>query len=68
MTTLSVTTRYGLIIIYDRDNQGGMSGLLTRPVDRTKLMLGAFVWMDQNRRCFIFTGGSMNKGWTYTHM
>ena len=33
-----------------------MSGLLTMPVDRTNLVLGAFVWMDQNMHYFIFTG------------
>ena len=31
-------------------NRGDMSGLLTRPVDSTKPVLGAFVWMDGNRR------------------
>ena len=49
-------------------NQGDMSGLLTRPIDRTKPVLGDFVWVDWNRRYFIFTGRSMYKGWTYTHM
>ena len=43
-------------------NRGDMIGLLTRPVDRTKPVLGAFVWMDRNMRYFIFTGGSMDKG------
>ena len=38
-------------------NWGYMSGLLTRPVDRTKPVLGDSVWMDRNRRYFIFTGG-----------
>ena len=38
------------------------SGLLTRLVDITKPVLGAFVWMDQNRRYCIFNGGSMEKG------
>ena len=38
-------------------NRGDMSGLLTRPVDRTKPVLGAFFWVDRNRRYFIFTGG-----------
>ena len=38
-------------------NQGDMSGLLTIPVDRTKPLLVAFVWMDRNRLYFIFTGG-----------
>ena len=47
-------------------NQGDMCGLLTRPVDRTNPVLGAFVWMDRNRRYFICTGGSMEKGRTYT--
>ena len=47
-------------------NRGDMSGLLTRPVDKTKPVLGAFVWMDWNRRYFIFTGGSMEKGSPYT--
>ena len=36
-----------------------MSGFLTRPVDRMKQVLGAFVWMDRNRRYFICTGRSM---------
>ena len=31
-------------------------------------MLGAFVWMDLNRRYFIFTGGYMEKGRPYTRM
>ena len=43
-----------------------MSGLLTRPVDRTKPVLGDFVWMDRNMRYFIFTGGSTDKGRPYT--
>ena len=47
-------------------NQGDMSGFLTRPVDRTKPVLGDFVWMDRNRPSFVFTGGSMEKGWPYT--
>ena len=38
-------------------NQGDMSGLLTRPIDRTKPVLFDFFWMDQNRRYFNFTGG-----------
>ena len=37
-------------------NQVDMSGFLTRPVDRTKPALDAFVCMDRNRRYFIFTG------------
>ena len=49
-------------------NRGDISGLLTSPVYRTKPVLGAFVWMDQNRRYLIFTGVSMEKGRTYTHM
>ena len=49
-------------------NRGDMSGLLTRPLDRTKPVLGAFVWMDQNRQYFIFTGGLTEKGRPYTHM
>ena len=48
-------------------NRGDMSGLLTRPVDRTKLVLCGFVWMDQNRQYFIFTGVSTEKGRPYTH-
>ena len=48
-------------------NRGDMSGLLTNLVDRTKPVFGAFVWMDWNRRYFIFTGGSMDKGWPYTN-
>ena len=31
-------------------NRGYMIGLLTRPVESTKPVLGAFVWMDQNMR------------------
>ena len=45
-----------------------MSLLLTRPVDRKNPVLGAFVWMDQNRRYFIFTGASMEKRRPYTLM
>ena len=37
-------------------NWEDMSGLLTSPVDRTKPVLGVFVWMDWNRRYFISTG------------
>ena len=44
-----------------------MSGFLTRPVHRTKPVLGAFVWMDWNRRYFVFTGVLMDKGQLYTH-
>ena len=47
-------------------NRGYMSGLLTRPVDRTKPVLGDFVWIYRNRRYFIFTGGLMDKGRPYT--
>ena len=43
-----------------------MIGLLARLVDRTNPVLGAFVWMNHNRRYFIFTGGSMEKGRQYT--
>ena len=49
-------------------NRGDMSGLLTRLVDRKNLVLGTFVWVDRNRRYFIFTGGSMEKRRPYTHM
>ena len=49
-------------------NHGDMSGFLTRPVDRTKPVLRAFVWMDRNRRYFIFTVGSTEKGWPITCM
>ena len=35
-------------------NWGYMSRFLTRPVESTKLVLGTFVWMDRNRRYFIF--------------
>ena len=46
-------------------NWGDMSSFSTRPVDRTKPVLGDFVWMDWNRRYFIFTEGSMEKGRLY---
>ena len=49
-------------------NRGDMSGLLTRQVDRTKPVLGDFVWMDRNRRYFIFTVGSMEKGMLYNRI
>ena len=49
-------------------NRGDMSGLLTRPVDMTKLVLGAFIWMIQNRRYFIFTGVLMEKEQLYTRI
>ena len=52
----------------DFQNQGDMIVLLTRPVDRTKPLLGAFFWMYWNRRYFIFTGGLMDKGCPYTWM
>ena len=45
-----------------------MSVLLTRPVDMTKLVLGAFIWMIQNRRYFIFTGVLMEKEHLYTRI
>ena len=47
-------------------NWGDMIGLLVSPVDRTNPVLGAFVWMDLNMWYFIFTGGSMEKGRSYT--
>ena len=47
-------------------NQGDVSVFLNGPVDRTKPVLGDFVCMDQNRRYFIFTGGSMEKWRPYT--
>ena len=46
-------------------NWGDFSVLLTRPVDRTKPVLGAFVLMYQNRQYLIFTGSYMDKGWPY---
>ena len=49
-------------------NRGYISALLTRPVDRTKPVLGDFHCMDRNRQYFIFTGGLMDKGWPYTCM
>ena len=49
-------------------NRGDMSGLLTRPVDKTKPMLGDYVWMDRDMRYFVFTGGLMDKGLPYTRM
>ena len=45
-----------------------MSGSLTRTVYKTKPAVGDFFWMDQNRRYFVFNGGLMDKGRTYTHM
>ena len=47
-------------------NRVDISGLLTRPVDWTKPVLGAFVWMDQDMQYFIFTGVLMEKGRPYT--
>ena len=52
----------------DLQNQGDTSEFLTRPVDRMKPVLGDFVWMDHNRRYFIFDVGSMEKGRPYIHM
>ena len=49
-------------------NWGDMSEFLTRPVDRTKPVLGDFFWMDRNKWYLIFTGGPMEKGRPYTHM
>ena len=46
-------------------NQGDMIGLLTRPVERTNPELDDFFCMDRNRRYFIFTGISMEKGRPY---
>ena len=62
------TRQFSMVYLSNIEFQkrGDMSGLLTRPVDRTKPVLGAFVWMDRNRRYFICTGGSMEKGRTYT--
>ena len=45
-----------------------MSTFLTRPVYRKKPVLGDFFGMYQNRRYFIFTGGSTETGWPYTRM
>ena len=47
----------------DLQDRGDMSGLLTRPVDRTKSVLGDFAWMDRNKWSFIFTGESIERGW-----
>ena len=47
-------------------NQGDMSGFLTRPVDRINPVLGAFVWVDRNRRYFVFIRGLMEEGQPYT--
>ena len=49
-------------------NRGDMSGFLTRPVKRTKPVLGDLISMDRNRIYFIFTGVFMDKGRPYTHM
>ena len=49
-------------------NWGDMSGLLNRRVYRSKTLLGAFVCMDRNRRYFIFTGRSTEKGRPHTNM
>ena len=49
-------------------NWGDISEFFTRPLDRTKPVLGAFLWMYWNRWYFIFTGGSMDKWRLYTHM
>ena len=39
----------------DLHDQGDMIVLLTRLVGRKNTMLGDFVWMDPDRRYFIFT-------------
>ena len=39
-----------------------------RPVDKENPVLGAFVWMNQNRWYLIFTEVSMDKGQLYTCM
>ena len=46
----------------ESQNWGDMSGLLTRLVDRTKPVLGAFVWMDSNRQYLILRGSLLRKG------
>ena len=64
------TAKWKFLMAYlsniELQNQGDMSGLLTRPLDRKNPVLGDFVWMDQNKWYFIFTGGRMEKGRTYT--
>ena len=49
-------------------NKGDKSGLLNSPIYRTKPVFGAFAWMDQNKRYFIFNEGSMEKCRPYTRM
>ena len=64
----TATRQFPMAYLYNIEfhNWVDMSGLLTRPVDNTNLVLGAFVCMDQNRPYFIFTGVSMEKGLPYT--
>ena len=52
----------------DFHNRVDISLLLNRPLDRTNTVFGDFIWVDQNRRYFIFTMGSMDKGLPYTRM
>ena len=53
-------------LTYSSRIRGGMSGLLTKPVDRTNPVVGAFICMYQNRQNLFFTGGSIEKGRQYT--
>ena len=36
--------------------------LLTSLVDMTKLVVGDYFWVDENRLYLFFIGGSMDKG------
>ena len=54
----TATQKFPMEYLYNIElqNRGYISGFLTRPVDRTKPVLGDFVWMDWNRRYSIFVG------------
>ena len=49
-------------------NRGDISEFFNRPVDRTKPVLSAFVWMDRNMWYLIFTEVLMEKEQPYTCM
>ena len=44
-------------------NQVDMSGLLDRQIERTKEVLGKFILIYRDKRYFIFTEVSIEKGW-----
>ena len=59
-----------MLYIYNKEfhNQGDICRLLTRPVDRKKPLLVAFVRMDRNKRCLVLSMGLIKKLRPYNRM